>query len=361
MATILIIEDDKSLRNALNDVLRTAGYQTLTATDGRTGLEMAIQKAPDLILCDIKLPYLDGYRVLEQLRAEFHTALTPFIFLTALHDSVQQRRGMLLGADDYVTKPFEVKALLKTIQTQFEKRERFRVHSAQQISLLRHRLLSAVPAALRTRLRTIDDMSATTSANSDKLRGRALAAIGHEIHHSAQRVQEMIENYLLYVQLETIGRDERKMRDMRAVRTEYPSTLISATALMNADKYGRSEDLTLSVREISVIRMATQYLNRLLDLMLDYVFRMTQRAASVIVAAGSSEDGSHLTIYGEGPLIYQMRPSADSNRQSPIRALYGEDDGLAVIIARRIVELHQGQMDLLTDPAQGIRVSITLP
>jgi DNA-binding NarL/FixJ family response regulator len=121
MKTILIIEDEPEMRRNLATILRLEKYNPVTAENGREGLEMARLETPDLILCDVMMPELDGYGVLRELRASASTEATPFIFLTARGEKPDVRAGMNLGADDYLTKPVAKSDLLSAIRTRIER------------------------------------------------------------------------------------------------------------------------------------------------------------------------------------------------------------------------------------------------
>ena len=116
MKTILIVDDHDDIRENIAEILSLAGYHTLTAENGKKGMELALSKNPDLIVCDIMMPELDGYGVLHLLRKNPATALIPFIFLTAKTERLDFRKGMELGADDFITKPFDDIALLNAIE-----------------------------------------------------------------------------------------------------------------------------------------------------------------------------------------------------------------------------------------------------
>jgi DNA-binding NarL/FixJ family response regulator len=123
MNKILIIEDQPQMRRNLAFMLEMEKFMVLTAENGRQGLELARQQAPDLVICDVMMPELDGYAVLQALRAEAATATVPFIFLTAKGDRPDVRQGMNLGADDYLTKPVERGDLLAAVQTRLARRQ----------------------------------------------------------------------------------------------------------------------------------------------------------------------------------------------------------------------------------------------
>jgi CheY-like chemotaxis protein/CRP-like cAMP-binding protein len=121
--TVLVIDDNTDIRENTAEILELAGYKTLTAENGKKGVEAAAKSKPDLIVCDIMMPELDGYGVLHLLRKNPDTINIPFIFLTAKTERSDFRKGMEMGADDYVTKPFEDIELLNAIEVRLKKSE----------------------------------------------------------------------------------------------------------------------------------------------------------------------------------------------------------------------------------------------
>ena len=118
---ILLIEDNNDVRETTAAILELSQYEVLTARNGKDGVELALKERPDLIICDIMMPVLDGYGVLHLLSRNKETAHIPFIFLTAKAERVDQRKGMDMGADDYITKPFEEVELLTAIESRLKK------------------------------------------------------------------------------------------------------------------------------------------------------------------------------------------------------------------------------------------------
>ncbi|MBW4574021.1 MAG: EAL domain-containing protein [Aphanothece sp. CMT-3BRIN-NPC111] len=121
MTKILVIEDEKSVRENILEVLDAEGFEAVGAENGRIGVQLASEHIPHLILCDVMMPEIDGYGVLEALRQDPATATIPFIFMTAKATKADLRQGMELGADDYLTKPFTISELLGAIATRLRK------------------------------------------------------------------------------------------------------------------------------------------------------------------------------------------------------------------------------------------------
>jgi len=123
MKSVLVIDDNADIRENTAEILDLAGYKTYTAENGKSGVEIAIREKPSVIVCDIMMPELDGYGVLHLLRKNDDTQHIPFIFLTAKTERGDFRKGMEMGADDYITKPFEDIELLNAIEVRLKKNE----------------------------------------------------------------------------------------------------------------------------------------------------------------------------------------------------------------------------------------------
>lgn len=139
MKKVLIIEDNDDIRENILEILELADYKVYHASNGKAGVDLALKYLPDIILCDIMMPEMDGYGVLYILNKHIETSTIPFIFLTAKAEHLDLRKGMDLGADDYLTKPFDDMELLHSIESRLKKKEiqkKFYSSSLDQLSLL---------------------------------------------------------------------------------------------------------------------------------------------------------------------------------------------------------------------------------
>ncbi len=143
MKTILLIEDNFEVRENTAEILELSNYKVITAENGKIGVELAKLNKPDLIICDIMMPELDGYGVLHLLSKKEETASIPFIFLTAKTEKADFRKGMNLGADDYITKPFDDLDLLEAVEIRFKKNELFKNKSTVTVEALNEISLKA--------------------------------------------------------------------------------------------------------------------------------------------------------------------------------------------------------------------------
>ena len=135
---ILVIEDNEDIRESTSEILELANYEVLQAHNGKIGVELATAHFPDLILCDIMMPELDGYGVLYLLNKNPQTAAIPFIFLTAKAERFDMRKGMEMGADDYLTKPFDDVELRNAIESRLNKKDKQEIFYSQSLDKLNH-------------------------------------------------------------------------------------------------------------------------------------------------------------------------------------------------------------------------------
>jgi CRP-like cAMP-binding protein/CheY-like chemotaxis protein len=139
MKKVLVIEDNRDIRENIVEILELTGYELYQADNGMKGIELALTCLPDIILCDIMMPELDGYSVLHMLQKHTQTSAIPFVFLTAKAEHTDQRKGMDMGADDYLTKPFNRLELLNSIERRLSKKEaqqHIYSHALDQLSSL---------------------------------------------------------------------------------------------------------------------------------------------------------------------------------------------------------------------------------
>ena len=198
MHTILIIEDDPDVRDNIQDLLMAEDYLVIPAADGREGLKEAHLRQPDLIICDVMMPDVDGYDVLRALRTEPDTMTIPFVFVTAKASRADQRAGMDLGADDYIVKPFTAEELLQAVRTRLERSEAQSHWYQERIEKLRSNLSRTLPHELRTPLSCILGYSEFLLEICDTVEPEELRSMLEEIQASGKRLERLVENYYLY-------------------------------------------------------------------------------------------------------------------------------------------------------------------
>jgi DNA-binding response OmpR family regulator len=169
MKKVLVIDDTPEIPMIIAESLNLYGFTTLAAEDGVTGIQIAREQVPDLIICDINMPKLDGYATLTAIRQDETTSTIPFIFLSGATEKISVRRGMEMGADDYLTKPFTHKELVSAVNTRLEKQAEMQRHSDKKLDELRGNITLALPHELRTPLNGILGLASLMMDNYAKL------------------------------------------------------------------------------------------------------------------------------------------------------------------------------------------------
>lgn len=149
-SSVLVIEDTKSIRDELRDILAFEGMEVFTAKNGQEGIDKAKEQLPDIILCDIMMPEKDGFEVFEEIQNINNLKFIPFIFLTAKSTDENIREGMILGADDYITKPFDIDLLIKSIVSRLSKERERKQSEKNKLETLQYSISRAIPHELLT-------------------------------------------------------------------------------------------------------------------------------------------------------------------------------------------------------------------
>ena len=199
MTTILVIEDEDSVRSNMLELLEAEGFAPLGAEGGKEGLSLARQHQPDLILCDVMMADLDGYGVLAGLQEQPETATIPFVFVTAKTARGDWRQGMQLGADDYLTKPFTSQELLDVVAVRINKRAQVnrlqtQLEEMEKLSLLKDDLISTVSHDLRTPLMNMKmAIEMLRLSDSDSQRNKYLDILRNECLRETELVNNLLE------------------------------------------------------------------------------------------------------------------------------------------------------------------------
>src|SRR5215470_10514037 len=250
MKRILVIDDEEWLREMVQMALNQKGFDVIEAENGAAGIEKARRELPDLILCDVNMDRVDGYKTLSSLRGEPATAAIPFILMTGLADNAGMRHGMELGADDYLPKPFTIDALYAAVEARLKKAQALRQEAERKLADLRDNISMMLPHELRTPLNGILAYGEILTADAGTLPAQEVAEMGKVIHDSGKRLERLIENFLIYAQLELLGTDPQKLMALRKKQTLASAKLIEKQARAQAQAAHRPEDLALELADV---------------------------------------------------------------------------------------------------------------
>jgi len=361
MAKILVIEDEASIRENILELLEAENFEALGAANGKVGIKMAIAQMPDLILCDMMMPEIDGQGVLKALRAEPVTATIPFIFLTAKAEKTDIRLGMEQGADDYITKPCTPQELLKAIAIRLEKHQAISRQSQKTLDELRSNISMSLPHELRTPLNAILGFSELILSEYRLLEeSEILEMIGH-IQVSGHRLYRLIQNFLLYADLQIAATNPELLKEMRNSEFSCVKSLLSEKARQQAKQANRTEDLKLNLQDSSVAIDAIR-LTKILEELLDNAFKFSSEGTPISVSTLVEDKTFILSVKDQGrgmtaDQIAQLEAYMQFDRKHYQQAGLG----LGLAIVQRLAELHGGELKIESSPQKETIVSVSLP
>jgi signal transduction histidine kinase len=360
MAKILVIEDEAGIRNNLLELLEENDFEVIEAEDGSVGIKLATEQLPDLILCDVMMPQLDGYGVLTALRSNPATQTIPFIFLTAKAGKEALRQGMNLGSDDYLTKPFTAKELLSAIAVRLEKHAVINRQSQERLDELRSNISHALPHELRTPLNGILGLSEILLEEYDTDEPSETREMLKEIHASGQRLFRLIQNFLLYAELELAARSPERIEAYRRSQS-FTKEIIVAQAVQQAQKSNREADLQLMCQEISA-RIAAPKLQKLVEELVDNAFKFSSPGTPITLTSSLDNNMFALTISDEGRgMTAQQIAQVGAYAQFERKLYEQQGSGLGLIIVKYLAELHGGKLTIESIPEQKNTVHVYLP
>ncbi|MEJ5237993.1 response regulator [Limisphaera sp. VF-2] len=361
MKKILVIDDEPGLREMVHAVLTRRGFAVIEAPDGREGVALARQQQPDLILCDINMQHMNGYLTLAALREDPATAAIPFILMTGYADPAGMRYGMELGADDYLPKPFTPEQLHAAVEARLRKAQQIREAAERKLADLRDSISLALPHELRTPLNGILAYGELLSSEAASLQPEEVAEMGQVIAESGRRLMRLVENFLIYAQLELLGTDTERAAALRQKRTEQAHLIVETRAREVANQFGRLEDLRLELQP-GVVPMAEEYVARMVEELVGNAFKFSKKGTEVTVRLESTAQGCWLRVKDQGcgmtaEQLSRIGAYVQFNRK--VREQQGL--GLGLTICRRLAEVHGGALTVESEPGVGTTVSVQWP
>lgn len=357
--TILIIEDETAVRSTIKDILEAYGFETLTARNGIDGVQMARAHLPDLIVCDINMPQLDGYGVLEELQKSPSTISIPLIFLTANAERHEMRSGMDSGAQDYLTKPFQAMELVNAVRAQLKKQAMLSEKYESTLRLTYKNIAYALPHELRTPLMGLMGYVYLLQLEADTITQDQILEYSDAMTRFGNRLQKVIENYLIYAQIEVMSSDPQQIEALRNHVIGNPADIVRNEAARVAKVFSREADLVFDVESVG-LQISEDDLRKIVAEIVDNAFKFSQPGSPVTITTTAEDDNYILSINdaGRGMTIEQIRNVREFMQFE--RILYEQQGlGLGLTVARRLVELHAGEMDIFSTPGNGTTVAIS--
>ncbi len=363
MTTILVIEDELDVREIILDILYEENYSVHGAENGRVGIDKVEKILPDLIICDVMMPEIDGYEFLKYLRKNSKTATIPFIFLTAKATRYDFRQGMNLGADDYLTKPFTREELLNTVLSQIEKQAIAEQKTQEKLEELRGNITLSLPHQLRTPLNGIMGLSQLLIDDFQEMDVDEVQESLLDIHTSAKRLYKLVSNFLLYADLEILDHRPERLQSLVVGTVTHPNQIIQYIIKQLLDSYPkRKADINLELAPNSDLSLSEEIFKKILEELLDNALKFSKVGTPIKIETKGDDFSYYLNITDRGQGMTAEKIANLGIYQKFDRSRYEQQGlGLGLIIVQRLIKLQGGELKINSIPKQGTVIQLRFP
>lgn len=357
---ILVIDDEESYRQIISVTLQMTGYEVFEATNGLDGLAAAKMHRPDLILCDVNMPKMDGHALLATLKNEQEFAGIPFVFLTGNAGPGDLRKGMQAGADDYLTKPFSAEELINAVSVRLTKKKTMQKFYEAQFDDIRSNIALSLPHEFRTPLNGILGFSQIL-AEDDGVSPEEVKQIGSMIHRSGKRLHHLLENLVLFGQLQLWRTDTAKIAALRKDHSGPVGDALHGIVENLMEKHERPGSVVTSIGA-GEARISAHFLGKIVEEVTDNALKFSEPGTTVLVESVVKDASLVLTIRDAGRGMTEEQVSKISGFQQFERGYYEQQGaGLGLALTRAITEVHDGTFTIVSEKNLGTTVTITLP
>lgn len=357
---ILVIEDEESYRQIISMTLQMMGYEIVEATNGLDGLAAAKMHHPDLILCDVNMPKMDGHELLSALKKEQEFGGIPFVFLTGNAGPGDLRKGMQAGADDYLTKPFTAEELINAVEVRLTKKKTIQKFFESQFDDIRSNIALSLPHEFRTPLNGILGFSQVLM-DEDGISEQEVKQIGAMINNSGKRLHHLLENLVLFGQIQLWRTDAAKISALRKDRSGRIADALQGVIENLTVKHERPGAVLTTFVDAEA-RISAQYLGKIVEEVVDNALKFSDPGTSITVDAAVNGSSIVLTVRDAGRGMSEEQLGKISGFQQFERGYYEQQGaGLGLALTQALTEFHDGSLNIVSEKNLGTTVTITLP
>lgn len=359
---IQVIEDEINIRENIQELLEAKGYDVRVSPNGKQGVLDAIDFKPHLIVCDVMMPKMDGYKVLEYIRKTSIIQNTPFIFLTARVDKNDIRQGMDLGADDYLTKPFTYKELLRAIESRLRRQQKI----IGQYDKVKHDLDTTVFATYYHEFNTplhgiLGGLNLMLNAR-DSFSEVQVHELLTSILRSGLRLNHSLANLMLFEELRRaeVYPELLTMFTEGLAKINWVQKVKSELNTMAKEIYNRAADLVIDL-QVAEIKVSGEYLQRIILELVDNALKFSKRGEKVYITGTAIGEEYRLEVKDSGrgfelTSLHDIAPFKQFNRKK----FEQQGLGIGLYLVKRLVELNGGDLKILSIEGEGTQAVAAL-
>lgn len=353
MKKILVIDDDKIIAESIRDIFELEDFEIDSAVNGIDGIVKATNTLYDFIICDIDMPELNGYQVINQIKNDERYFSVPFIFLSGKNKQTDIIKGLKLGADDYITKPFTVKDITEVVFAKLKRKEKLDALIEQKLNHIKSGISFSLPHEFLTPINGIIGPISMLIDNKIEFEEEEINEMHNVIFNSAQRLKKTVENFLIYNELNLNNIDLKyEVIDIYEVIIKIVNHL--------SKNYDRVDNITIDL-EFSILNTNKKFFSILMNEILSNAFKFSGFGEKILVKAYSLNDKNYIEVtdFGRGMSQEQIN-SIDSFVQFDRKYYEQQGIGLGIAIIKSISKLFKYKLEFISELNKFTTVKLTL-
>ncbi len=362
--TILVVEDDMSMLDIITFLLEDEGYRVVQATGGYAALSILEEQRPDLIVSDVMMPGMDGFAFYKRVHAEEVWSHIPFIFLTAKGQRTDVRRGMGLGADDYLTKPFEPEELIAAVRVRLARAAERQEAISEAGSALSKRIVQTLTHEFRTPLALVVGYTELLESSGQEMGGEEQGMILDGLRSGSERLMQLVEDFLLLNRLESGSLAKEVRRE--SPETEEPDWIVSLEVERFEEKAARRRVRMTTQLETPGLTVAVgrQALLNILRKLLDNAIKFSNKEGGQVWVSTQQEQGDWVLEVADNGLGIRQEALPwifDPFRQVDRDEMEQQGAGVGLAIVRGLVDTFGGRVQVKSVFGEGSVFTVRLP
>ncbi|MBU0704805.1 MAG: response regulator [Chloroflexi bacterium] len=361
---ILVVEDHESLLSAIQDILEAEGYTVYTAIDGIQALERMEKSYPDLVVADIMMPRMDGHELYAAIRARPEWVRIPFIFLTAKAERADILKGKELGAEDYLTKPFDPQELVVAVRARLARARDIWMATEVEFDQLKQQIITVLGHELRTPLTYVMGYTDLALDDPASLSSEGLQNLLLGVKQGADRLSRLVEDFLLLTRLDS-GQAVGEYHMLARVYSDWG--VFVEGAVRKFDEQAAKSGVTLEVKslpDLPPVRLCEPFFVDALGRLVDNGIKFSRGEGKLVtVSVQVVDEWVEIVVQDEGVGIPAagMPHLFERFRQIGREEMEQQGRGLGLTIAQELIHLHDGQVIAESEFGKGSTFTIRLP
>jgi len=361
-ASILIVDDNPLIASVVKGLLTAENYRVLTSVNGAEALSVLQEKKVDVIICDVMMPEMDGYALQDSLRQQADFAHIPFVFLTALADESERIKGRESGADEYLLKPFDPKALLSVVKGKVLRSHYLKTMAEQKYESYRKKVIHTLSHEFRTPLVAINTGTELLIDSGDTLDEKKVTSLLEAIRRGGQRLERLVNDFMLLQQIDAgiaqrVFTQKSGARPLANIVEPFVDQLLTT-----AHEEGFKLECS-NLCEEAIVNVYEPHIHEILNrLVLNAMkFSPTIKEIEVVIIPLAEEVAVEVRDRGLGIDVNKVQEACDAFGQINRDRLEQQGGGLGLAIANRYASINGGRIEFDVRTSGGSIVSLILP